>query len=593
MPSRPISRPADRDMQARIQQQKDRIDKLEADLWQDGLDASVLADYQAAFRDLEDLYSAQDRDQDLRHHFVVVIPVADSPRHLGTCLDSLLTLCRSYGYGGLYQGRYRKVSVLLADDSADPALVECNREIAREFDRSGITTHYFGIAEQLVLMRRLGAVDLDAVVGSHPENAFAHKGQAMMRNIAYLKLAEMQSRMPDQRLLFYTVDSDQEFRVKVATPQGGCSLYAVNFLYYLDQIFSDTDARVLTGKVVGDPPVSPAVMAGNFLEDVIGFVSEMSACDPDLPYRQPGADTRGSGEAAYHDMADMFGFRSVEEAYRYRCSIEGTPGNGVCFDDFSRRLGSFFHGEHPTRITWYRYQAVADSLQSARTVYTGNYVFGANALDWFVPFAPLRLRMSGPTMGRLLKSEINDRFVSANVPMLHRRTLETTGESEFRPGVVSESQAVDLCDEFERQFFGDVMLFSIERLTALGFPGTQLSDSVVAETLDAVHLEMREKYRTRRRNTLDRLEVLRSLLYRDGQWWNRSGDHGPALSRFEAFIRNIERNFGEQSPGNARIDSMANWAGWRLRQLRAIKRLPDDRCAWREALDILRVPCKE
>ena len=590
MPSRAISRHASGEIAARIQAQRARIAELETALWDGGLNESVLEDYQAAFRELEGLLSAHDEGR--RHHFVILIPVADSPRHLKACLDSLLRLCRSYGYGGLHQDRYRKVSVLLADDSADAAVIDRNREIARDLDRSGITTHYFGITEQLALMQRLESVDLAAVLGAHPRDAFAHKGQAMMRNIAYLKLAEMQSGMPEQRLLFYTVDSDQEFRVKVPTSQGGRSAYAVNFLYHLDQIFSHTDVQVLTGKVVGDPPVSPAVMAGSFLEDVIGFVREMSGSDRLQHYRQPGADTRGSGEAAYHDMADMFGFKAGQEAYRYRCSVDGSPDNAVCFDEFSLRLNSFFHGEHPTRLTWYRYQAVADSVQPARTVYTGNYVFNAEALDRFIPFAPLRLRMSGPTMGRLLKSEIGGRFVSANVPMLHRRTL-VTGQSEFRPGVVAERQAVDLCDEFERQFFGDVMLFSIERLVALGFPGKPVADSLVAETLDALYAEMRERYRVRQRTTLSRLDVLRKLLYADSQWWNRSGDHAGALDSFDAFIRNIERNFGEDSPGNARIDSAAGRAEWRRRQLAAIKGLRADRQAWQRALDTLGTPRSE
>lgn len=591
MRSRATSRPASREIAARIRAQRARIDELEAALWEGGFNEPVLEDYQAAFRELEDLLLAQGEDR--RHHFVIVVPVADSPRHLGDCLDSLLTLCRSYGYGGIERGRYRKVSVLLADDSADPGVVDRNRELARRLDNSGIGTHYFGIAEQLQLMGRLEPVDLDTVVGVHPQDAFAHKGQAMMRNIAYLKLAEMQSVMPGQRLLFYTVDSDQEFRVKVATPLGGRSVYAVNFLYHLDQIFSHTDAQVLTGKVVGDPPVSPAVMVGNFLEDVIGFVREMSDCDPHRPYRQPGVDTRGSGEAAYHDMADMFGFKSGEEAYRYRCSVAGSPDNATCFNDFSRRLNSFFHGQHPTRITWYRYQAVADSLAPARTVYTGNYVFRADMLDWFIPFAPLRLRMSGPTMGRLLKSEIGDRFVSANVPMLHGRTLETTGASEFRPGVLSERQAVDLGDELERQFFGDVMLFSVRRLAETGFPGEAVTESQVAATLDALHAEMHQRYRARQRNTLTRLGALRALLHDPGHWWNRSAEHARARDRFDAFIRNVERNFGEQSTGNARIDSAANWAEWRRRQLAAIRGLGADRQAWRQALDVLSPPITE
>jgi hypothetical protein len=53
-------------------------------------------------------------------------------------------------------------------------------------------------------------------------------------------------------------------------------------------------------------------------------------------------------------MADLFGFKAGGETYRYRCPLPGEPDNAACFADFARRLNSFFHGEHPTRVTWYR-----------------------------------------------------------------------------------------------------------------------------------------------------------------------------------------------------------------------------------------------
>jgi len=555
-------------------------------LWQGGFNENLLALYQSAWRRLEALIEASGADE--RHHFVIVIPVADSPFHLKDCLESLLQLCRTYGYGGQQDGRWRKVSVLLADDSNASDCIEQNRAITAEFDAAGLSTEYFGITEQLALMDKLAALDLAPIVGSHARDAYSHKGQAMMRNIAYLKLAEMSATAPtDAPLLFYTIDADQEFKVKVATPKGGRDVLAVNFLYHLDAIFTRTDAQVLTGKVVGDPPVSPAVMAGNFLEDVIGFLREMVVVEPAQRYRQPRI--AGGGDAAYHDMADLFGFKQSVEAYRYRCTLPGEPDNAACFADFSTRLNRFFHGEHPTRVTWYDHADVMQSVQPARTVYTGNYVFQPDALGWFIPYAPLRLRMSGPTMGRLLKAEIGPRFVSANVPMLHKRTLETTGQSEFRPGVLDESQVIDLCGEFERQFHGDVMLFSMQRLTAMGYPGVALAETVVVETLDAVRVEMREKYRVKQHAILARLDLLKTLLRDASQWWNQSHDLAAALANFESFVGNIEHNFGEGSPCYARIDAPGNWASWRARQLAAITGFKANRAVWAQALNMLQM----
>jgi hypothetical protein len=586
MPSPPISHPASGDPAARLRAQEVRIADLEAALWDGTPNEALLADYQAAFRELEELLAVHG-GAGRRHRIVIVIPVADSPRQLAACLDSLLMLCRSYAYGGLRNGRFAKVAVLLADDSMQADSIARNREILRNLDRQGIDTHYFGAGEQRALMQRVHSLEIDGIVGVHPEQAFAHKGQAMMRNIAYLKLAEMRARMPGERLLFYTIDADQRFQVRVSTASGGRDLYAVNYFYHLDRIFDDSEAQLVTGKVVGDPPVSPAVMAVNFLDDVIAFVNEMAASEPTQAYRQPGADTRGCGEAAYHDMADMFGFRSDEQAYRYRCRIAGTPDNGACFAEFCERLDGFFHGEHPTRITWYRYQAVDESLQPARTVYTGNYVFSAEALDWFIPFAPLRLRMSGPTLGRLLRSAIGGRFVSANLPMLHQRTLDATGQSEFRPGVVAEREQIDLADEFERQFCGDVMLFAVERLATRGFPERPQPPALVRQTLDRVYAEMREKYRARQGLVGERLERLRRLLGDEQRWWNRSPAYARALAAIDTFVENLEHNFAPDSAFGRWLASGDAWPAWRERQLAAIRGLDADRQHWRRAMQII------
>jgi hypothetical protein len=573
----------------RIAAQQRRVAELEAELWADGLVASLVESYQAAFRELEDLIAS--RGPDRRHHFVVVIPVADSPQHLAACLDSLLTQCRTFAYGGIEQGRYRKVTVLLADDSADPDRVRQNRGLARRFEKAGIGVHYFGIDEQLALLRRLPAARLGGIVGEHPVDAFAHKGQAMMRNIAYLKLAEMHARVqresPGERLLFYTIDADQTFQVKVETPDGSRSLHALNYLYWLDRLFDDGTVQVMTGKVVGDPPVSPAVMAGNFLDDVLAFLNSIRDSDPDATYRQPSAGPHVPGEAAYHDMPELFGFAGESDVYQYRCRMPGAPSNIECFIEFAQHLNSFLHGEHPTRVTWFHYQSVPESLQPARTVYTGNYVFNGDGLRWFIPFAPLRLRMSGPTLGRMLRAELGAGFASVNLPMLHGRTLARTRVSEFRPGVLSEQSRIDLSDEMERQFYGDVMLFSVERLSAAGFPARSLDRRQIAGILDAVHAELSDKYRARRAQICARLDELRAVFNEPARWWNRTPGLDGALNDFASFIDNIQYNFVNQSCDPAPTDASRVWPEWRERQLDAIEGLPADRRAWRTALAIL------
>jgi hypothetical protein len=517
-----------------------------------------------------------------QHRFIIVIPVADRPRHIRACLDSLHQLLQRYPYGD-----GDRISVLIADDSAEAVHVAANHSLAAEFSRRGLTTFHFGPDEQMALLAAL-KTDLPGVCGAASRENFGHKGQGVMRNIAYLKVAELIRSTPADKLLIWSLDSDQEFCVKVATPEGDREVYAIDYFHDLDTIFSRSDALVLTGKVVGDPPVSPAVMAGNFLADVLGFLQRMAASDPAAACRQHGDAGHAGGEATYHDMADLFGFTQAVDAFRYRCPLAGTHSEADCCAHFAARLNSFFYGEHPTRVSYYQPADLLGSVQPARTVYQGNYVFRPPALKYFAPFATLRLRMSGPTLGRIIQSETGTRFVSANLPMLHKRTLESGGQSEFRPGIATAAEmiapVIDISGEFERQFYGDVMLFSIERL-AREQPILHLTSAdLAANTLDAVRAELLEKYNSRQRAIVDRLQVFDDLLHDPARWWNSAPQHAAAVADFAAFAANLARNFGPDSAGHLRINADAGWARWRAELLAAIIRYPSDRAAWEAQL---------
>ena len=75
----------------------------------------------------------------------------------------------------------------------------------------------------------------------------------------------------DNTLLWF-VDSDEEFMVKIKRGGEIIDIPFINYFYWLDRIFTESDAEVLTGKVVGDPPVTPAVMINTFLDDIIDFL---------------------------------------------------------------------------------------------------------------------------------------------------------------------------------------------------------------------------------------------------------------------------------------------------------------------------------
>jgi hypothetical protein len=130
MPSPAICRLAS--PEAQITAQHAVIARFETALWEGGFNASLLPSYQSAWRRLEALIAASGEDR--RRHFVLVIPVADSPAQLRRCLASLLELCHAFGYGGMKDGHFRKISVILADDTQDADLIAANQAIAREFD---------------------------------------------------------------------------------------------------------------------------------------------------------------------------------------------------------------------------------------------------------------------------------------------------------------------------------------------------------------------------------------------------------------------------------------------------------------------------
>ncbi len=249
-----------------------------------------------------------------------------------------------------------------------------------------------------------------------------------------------------------------------------------------------------------------------------------------------------------------------------------------CFAHFAGRLNSFFYGEHPTRISYYEpAELFSARVQPARTVYAGNYVFRPAALKYFIPFASLRLRMSGPTLGRLVKAELGPRFVSANLPMLHKRTVESGGQAEFRPGI--ETRCTDY--RHERRIRTAVLRRRDAVHHRRAAAHLAVPPAPTFPMIDAVREEMLEKYNARQQAILNRLASARSPADDPTRWWNAITARSAQLRHFCA---NVRRNFGTDSPGHLRINAADNWARWRTALLEAIARYPADRQAWEQVL---------
>ena len=555
---------------------------LEQAMWAPGADFHpLLACYQALFREQEALI--QQRGGDKRHHFILSIPVADRPPHLRACLESVYQVCRLFNYGGNASGTWDKIKVVVAEDSRDEHNIRRHIELVEEYRRKGLQVFHFGLEEQYELLQALPPEKrerLGKLLTTQPKEKFYRKGQAANRNLSYLKFLQLTEN--PARTLYYLVDSDQHFCVNRRSESGEEAVTALNYFHVIDKIFRTSDTLMLTGKLVGDPPVSPSVMAANFLDDVTAFFTRLAALPGDQACQLHGAQGPLANDAAYHDLARLFGFENKPVTYPYQCRLSGTHDHGACLAGFARRLNDFFFGEHLTRKTWFAYGSGFNQLSPARTVYPGNYIVNHAGLKYIIPFGHLRLRMSGPTAGRLIAAEIGGRFASCNLPNLHRRTSEAGLDDDFRPGVELDEtqQSVDLSDEFERQFFGDLMLFSTEELVKQADVARPFAQEEIEAVIARKEPELLALYRQKHEAIVAKNRQLHELVFDDAHWWLRSPESALALRQVQAFIDNIARNFGEAAPAWGQIQSAEHRARRKRQIVEALMNYRAERDAW-------------
>lgn len=557
------------------------IPLIEQNIWQDSAIEEKASEYQQLFHELESLIKTNS-STDFRHKFIIAIPVADRPQHLNACLESILNLCQHYNYGGFHNETYTKIHVLISDDSQQTKNINENKKMAIDYTSKGLTVEYFGQHQQKKILANLDKERLINIIGNHDNNHFHHKGASITRNITYLKLQQLHKK--NEPTLFYFIDSDQEFQINIQTPETDKNIYAINYFYYLDKLFSNRNISLLTGKVVGDPPVSPAVMASTFLDDLIIFVQRMAKLEPEKYCEFHNPINNISKDAAYHDMADLFGFKGKPEAYEYHCTLDKPHNHSHCFNDFANKLNQFFYGVHTTRKSTYIHQNAFKSISPARTIYTGNYIFKPKNLKYFIPFASLKLRMAGPTLGRIIQAELGDEFVSANLPMLHKRTVDTGKIAEFRPGVAQQDALIDLHGEFKRQFFGDVMLFSMIQLTEKGFPKETLSFAYIENIVRETIVSFQKKYALNQNEIVLKNSQLKTLINNPENWWNKKPTSSFAKLEFVYFINNITFNFGKNAKNYKTIHSKESTASYQQKITRSIMEYRNDVKHWENTL---------
>ena len=564
---------------------------LEKDAADKGFDEDMLSLQRDLYIELEYILSFKHGDR--RHHFLVVIPVADRPVMLKNCLESLTEQCRIFQYGGTTinaHGKivYNKISAFIIDDSKDEDNIRKIKNICSETAAAGIRTYYIGLEEQTELLGNLTAGyreklrDLIGEPGGPRNPVLPHKGASISRNIAYLWLNLFLAEFR-QKALIYFLDSDEEFRVKIKSKTDIKDIQFINYFYWLDKKFDTSDVEVVTGKVVGDPPVSPSVMINTFLDDIALFLEALSSTTPDKKCIFHDDQAARPSSAEYHDMLGLFGYSRSAQPRKYLCNLSEDHTVVDCLEDFSKKALGFFYGFHPTRTQFYTYGNFTET-KNARTVYTGNYVFKAAGLRHFIPFAGLKLRMAGPALGRILRKRLNHKFVSANLPLLHKRTIQSNYSNEFRSGISGNMNSIDLSLEFNRQFWGDVMLFSIEKLAEIGYPDKGLELSVITGIVHDIQTKLWDLYKERQAEIIEKKTEIVKYLYQKEFWWNRKTEMQQSVKNMMLFCSIVENNFGADSSAMKKISEQIKEGTQINLIINAIHSFYESEISWNELL---------
>ncbi len=138
----------------------------------------------------------------------------------------------------------------------------------------------------------------------------------------------------------------------------------------------------------------------------------------------------------------------------------------------------------------------------------------------------------------------------ARHPDLHSRH---PGES--RDPANAPRAAIDLSNEFERQFFGDLMLFTSEALVTEADVRMPFEKEIVARIMTQKEQELLALYQQKHDAIEERSRKLDALVFDAGHWWLDDPDLAGALHQVRAFIDNIDHNFGAQSPAWRQIQS--------------------------------------
>ncbi|MCK5664562.1 MAG: hypothetical protein KAI17_13815 [Thiotrichaceae bacterium] len=129
-------------------------------------------------------------------------------------------------------------------------------------------------------------------------------------------------------------------------------------------------------------------------------------------------------------------------------------------------------------------------------------------------------------------------------------------------------------------FFGDLMLFTIDKLAQSGIAIEDYSQPVLIEKFALVEHELLELYENKHTNVKLKCNELSALVNNKALWWNQSRDAKESIVQIQQFIKNVNHNFDEKAHAYQQIQSQQNRQIRIEQMIRALLTYRHDRDAW-------------
>jgi hypothetical protein len=145
-----------------------------------------------------------------------------------------------------------------------------------------------------------------------------------------------------------------------------------------------------------------------------------------------------------------------------------------------------------------------------------------------------------------------------------------------------------LSGEFERQFFGDVMLFAVIELVKQGYPDIMPAADKIRECVVMTETKLCKQYADNLEHVSVRLAKLEIFLAAPGHWWRSGSRYQQTCTLLDHFAAALRANYSGDDRPNQLIDDAAHRSETRQAIVEALLAYNDDRECWERVLHLSR-----